>query len=1733
MKKVTDLFSRITEALCVTTPFAAKVAKGVVMGLMIATSGTACGTNVTIKKLWNDYSAAEKKDLPKTAIAILHRIQAKAGQQKSYGDLLYAMIEEYNKQGDISPDSAKAAKDRLLARQKEWRNTNGVLATICQTTLHEEQGAPRIDSLLASKDAPVYLKKNGTTAYKPLIRQGIDSRYFADNILSLIALHTGQQRALYNHYASTGERRAACIAAALWMERKGTLQQLDSLTNIYQDLPECGALAVRRLRKMHDMDAGKQIEWIDEALRRWPDWKENNELRNTRNRLTNPQISFKVNRQTVTTDRDVMLYLSNVRNVKGVKVTLRRINKSAKTGYDLLREYEKAIPLNNEHEEVEDSGHLGRLPLGTWEITVTDTEGKVKAEKNTLYVSDLMPVCLPMKNDSAYVAVVNAITGHPVPGATIHLLSNRKNLTEKVVRTDSTGGTILSMNKWYNRMYATHGDDTAMRPQYVYGYYAYNKAEEVRKRCNIYTDRAIYRPGQTVKVALTHYAVSQGKEVNAVSGDTVEVTLFDALYKEVEKKRVVTDAFGAASAEFQLPSGGRNGAWSIVTKYGTERIRVEEYKRPTFDVTLEKPDVAYHNGDTVTVKGTARTYSGMPVANAKVAYTVRRNLQWWWHSYEDVAGQLQNDTVVTAADGTFCIKMPMIMPENGDWIMPRFYRIDATASVTDNAGETHIATMSLPLSNREAYLSCVMPDEILADSAIMVTVSRRNAAGTKIEGSVRMLLDGVEQPVAEANKPYILGQNIQSGEHTLMAICGEDTVKNTFVAFRKSDVRPMKYTRQWCYQSAKAFPEDGGEVWIQIGSSDEDVHVFYTVYADDRIIKCGSKRISNENITQTLSYKEEYGDGLTIALAWVKDGTLYSRNIALYRPLPEKKLNMEWETFRDRLVPGQKERWAVRITNQDGTPAKARMMAVLYDKSLDQLSEHTWEFADSRSLSLPYTRWTAPNAGYVRGYMYSYVKDLDIKGLGFTTFVNGVQRLLRNYGVYDCVERVSFPTRGGKAMRLGSMSMAKKEVLREVAMGAQKAAVGALDVAGNDAEDEVLRAKEDGPQDEVDEEIIPLRSDFAETAFFLPAVLTDEKGVATMAFTLPESVTTWCFMALAHDDVMRNATLVADAVAQKKLMVQPNMPRFLRCGDNAVVAATVANLADKAQNVKVTLTVLDAETEKKIVVSTQKVTVKNGETGVVTFPLAADKMQEGAYIFRFTAQGAGHTDGEQRSLTVLSDEELITSTVAYTFTEPLDTVLSFSDMMPDTVRKAHLRMEYVDNPAWLMMETLPEMASPKSRNAISLVTALYANRVAASLKWMENKSDSILNALRQLQNSDGSFSWWQGMEGSVYMTSAVVKTLARLNRLCGRQADTRQLLDNAFRFMLQEMDKDVRRMRQQEKKHGVTITQTHLDWLYSLTLEGRNGGASAGYLLSHVVEETRKSDMMTKAVAAIVLHNNGRKSAARTFAEAIKQHTVYRKDVGRYFDSYRAPYSWCDYRIPTQTLAIEALREIMPQDRQTIAGMRRWLLNSKRTQEWGNPYNTVNAVHAFLGGDVSILTKEKGRQTLADKEVTPKSATVTLRKQSDCESWAAAYVTFRQKASAVKATATGLSVQREVLVNGVNATADNVRVGDKVTVRITVTADRDYDFVSVTDKHPACLEPVAALSGYHGGCYQEVKDTETAFHFCRMAKGTHVIQTEYHADRAGDYRSGTVTAECAYANEFRGVAPSYDIKIKK
>jgi len=437
---------------------------------------------------------------------------------------------------------------------------------------------------------------------------------------------------------------------------------------------------------------------------------------------------------------------------------------------------------------------------------------------------------------------------------------------------------------------------------------------------------------------------------------------------------------------------------------------------------------------------------------------------------------------------------------------------------------------------------------------------------------------------------------------------------------------------------------------------------------------------------------------------------------------------------------------------------------------------------------------------------------------------------------------------------------------------------------------------------------------------------------------------------------------------------------------------------------------------------------------------------------------------------------------------------------------------------------------------------------------MQQRLESATTKLKKLQRVDGSWSWWPEMPGSFYMTVAISEMLVRLNSLTDEQPETESMLKGAFKFMGNEIVEEVKELKKWEKKgHKPGFPSFKcLQWLYLATLDGRTLPTDVQeanvYLLKLLKKEIKNQSMYEKAMTAIILsashqaQESDRKKALE-YVQSLKEYTVYREEMGRYYDTPRAGYSWYDYKIPTQTMAIEALQRITPNDEQTIREMQRWLLQSKRTQAWDTPINSVNAVYAFLNGQTLALTSQAPVFTVDNQPLeTPKataaigyvktpiaveSKSMTIEKTSEGTSWGAVYAQFYQPAKNIKDSGNGLTVKRELILP-----QGTLKVGDRIKVRITIEADRDYDFVQLIDRRAACMEPVKQLSGYHSGSYCTPRDNTTNYYFDCFSKGKHVIENEYYLDRPGTYETGSCTVMCAYAPEFRGTTKSQTIIVK-
>ena len=1812
-------------------------------------------TAQTYDNLWKQADIIAQKDQPKSEIGVMKKIISKATVAKDYGQLLAAEIRQAILWREISPDSLTPNVKRMEAEALNAKDPvlKAVRYAVLGKVYREGNGKKSEEFFKKALEQPELLARNASTGYVPLTLKGVDGCSFNNDLLHLIGFEADSKEAyrlMYTYYNKVENRGAACLCAYKLIEkyrqddvrevRKSKyLNTIDSLIHVYQDIPEAGELAVEHFRFMEGATDAKPLDklnYINYALNRWGGWSRMNVLRNAQKRLTEPMFQVQDMPLVLRPSEKKWVHL-NVRNLQNLKISISRINITADNEYDAQNEatykmllkkttklHQKDFSRNYygrpDYEEVKDSIEIGgNLPLGAYLMEVTSDNTGIAPQRELFYVSNLAVMIQQLPDDRHRYVVVNATDGQPVPGAKIVLYDrNYDDKTGKFKRviharmTTDDQGEAYFKNVDGNVLISTNSDKFAPAKDIYLSRARYYEKKDDEVKYQLFTDRAIYRPGQKVHASAVSYIVKKGLDAS-VPGKSRELKfiLRDVNWKQMAEQKATTDEYGTASVDFELPKEGQTGQYSIsVNGTATEYIRVEEYKRPTFEITFPKVNEKYNWGDTVVVKASAKTYAGVPVQGAKVEYQVtRRNQLWWWGAGS--AGQLvKTDSCVTREDGTFDVEIPLEASLSGkdeadmsDFMrIARFFNFEVSAIVTDISGESHEGVMSLPLGTKSTILTVNLPKRIETDSLKTVTFAYRNASGMPIASNLKYRIDGGEWKVAEANAPVAIREyaassassSIQvwkSGVHQLEAICGQDTLQQKFTLFSMKDTHPMEPTTEWYYQTAKTFPRDGKPVYVQVGSSENGAHIVYSIIAGNKLLEKGAWELGDSIVTLPFTYREEYASGVVINYSFVKNGECYTRKISIARPLPEKKLNITWKTFRDRLTPGQKEKWTLHVTTPDGKPAKAQLMSVLYDKSLDQLAEHTWEMSLGFSQWLPDCYWKSNLKYYKMGLAGTYPtkyydeKELDVdkfdgKYFSFSAYMQAVQlsKLERSYG--GTVE----------AVRIEKHSMVKDELVRDEAKvmrsrGNQMARVGAAAPSANKVFDVVEEMPQfaGGSGSDAGQYLdkVQVRENLNETAFFYPALESDNQGNVAINFTLPESVTTWKFMGLAHDKEMRNGLLVDEAVAQKTVMVQPNMPRFLREGDKSTIVVKLFNTSDKKVNGNARMQILDAETQKVVWQKTQGYRIDAEGSATVSFDVQG--LKEGVYINKVVAAGNGYSDGEQHYLPVLSNRELVVNTLPITLHQPGEQSFDLSRLFLNKEGKqakgaenAKVTVEYTNNPSWLMVKALPSISNPDEEDAISLMSAIYANTITTHIQKhlsLEKQPEQNLSQetirlqnqvekLKKLQNADGSFSWWKGMKGSRYMTTSVAEMMVRLNAVAGVQKSTAKMLTSAINYLSWQTAQEVREMKkQEEKKHKVSPSEQALHYLYILSMDGRkmkqNQEADKAYLLEKMSKMTGDFTIYGKARAAVVLAKNCQQNAdyrekAGEYLQSVNEYAVYREEMGRYYDTRKALYSWRNYKIPTQVSVIEAMQMLKPNDKQTIEELQRWLLMSKRTQSWDTPVNTVDAVYAFMKGNESNWNRKAENAVLKlDGKLLPmpqdsttlgyvktekagKASTLSINKKSDYTSWGAVYAEFKQPISEIASTESGIKVRRVIVpAESQGRGKAQAKVGEKVKVTLIITADRDYDFVKIVDKRAACLEPVNQLSGYQWGmeCYVSPKDNTTNFYFDRLSKGKHFVEMEYYVDRKGDYQSGSCTAECTYSPEFGGRTEAYKMTV--
>ena len=801
----------------------------------------------------------------------------------------------------------------------------------------------------------------------------------------------------------------------------------------------------------------------------------------------------------------------------------------------------------------------------------------------------------------------------------------------------------------------------------------------------------------------------------------------------------------------------------------------------------------------------------------------------------------------------------------------------------------------------------------------------------------------------------------------------------------------------------------------------------------------------------------------------------------------------------------------------------------------------------------------------------------------------------------------------------------------------------------NDFGETIVSTSDASAETSEDTKEIAVRENFAETAFFAPSLRSDENGNLTIAFTTPESLTRWNVKVLAHTKDMNTVEADTTATVVKEFMIQPNMPRFLRLGDNATIPATIKNLSEKSLSGKAVMTMQDAENLAIIKRETIRFSVDaKGET-VIAFPFKAEEsLTSPLLICKITADCGTFSDGEQHYLPLFSDKIEVISSLPFTIQGSGKHTVDIPDTLTGNKAGAtnrKLTIEYTSNPTWLALQALPTIDNPKWEDALTIAAAYYAASLeheiasvspeikAAAKRWAnEQTADTLLeNALlrnqdiknilltetpwaanadnvslrrrslahtfnelesgarernleerlARLQREDGGFSWFPNMPSSYYITSGITTMLLRLNSIKS-SSNTESIIRKAVDYLDKQVAEDIKEMKKiYVKGNKLTIYDSHLDYLNILRMYAGKlsplSSANRKYLLPILQKHYPNLNIEAKSKAALVLKTAGYDKEAMTTIKSILEHTVSDKDKGMYFDSFNALSYWNSYKIPAQVAALEAVRALTPDDKATQNGMLTWILQSKRTQGWETALNTVDAVYALLTttkSDDSLIhfntampdnftLNMKNGKTIniaenaqtADKDAvgymrsdfsldelksSPKS--VNISKTDGGISWGGIYSRYLAPAQNVENGGGELTVKREYFLveNGKETPVANgasINTGNRIRVRYTINSSRDFDYVSLTDPRPACLEPDVQTSGYTCNndewFYIAVRDASQALFFEKMEKGKHIVTLDFHADRKGTYLAAPASVLCLYSPEFSGRSNGRTINVKQ
>lgn len=1097
-----------------------------------------------------------------------------------------------------------------------------------------------------------------------------------------------------------------------------------------------------------DMEKAKTkeiYELLNQTVQRFPRYGRIGLLQSRLSRLTQPTVS--VSGQNTYPLRGKKEIEVSYRNISKLEIDISQVNPTdlfidrfggnKNIAKRFVKKQTISLPKGEPYETKKDTIMLDIDGYGTY-IAEFSSDKTIENEQNTysFAVSDLGTFSRLISERQTEFFVVDRMSGKPIKNAQIEIFKRIYQASQEKVQkidslnTDENGLAKFSQGNEKDR-YAyfyrvVSGDDQGSLLENLPNYYFYRQdGRENLENISIFTDRGIYRPGQTVYFKSIAAIMKDDKAIPIVE-KSYSVNLIDANNQTIATKQLRTNEFGSISGEFVLPESKLSGNYQIKVDNAQANFQVEEYQRPTFEITFEPISGTYKFGDEVTMTGKAENYSGIKLQNSTVDYVITRSPLWWWRGMNGSTEQIEQGSTITDENGEFNITFKPSKPDNDETNLfwrstPSVFSFTIEASITDINGETQSANYMVSVGDISMLLEVDCKDRIEKSSTDNIRFTATNLDGQKIDAKGKYQLFSVnendrigaqlfESDFQTGMQPELSAklQKLPSGKYRLKLQSNDEAgnkveAEKDFVLFSYADKRPPIKTNDWYIVRNEYFsPEKPAE--IMLGVSDKDVYVLFELWQEQKLLKREWITLNNEIRTFTIPYDVAYKNGVSVFLTYMKGQKFYTHSALLSEKKKPIDLNIKLDVFRDKLLPGQREEWRIMVRDASGKAVSAEVLASMYDLSLDAIYKSPdWIFnrpASKNYLSLPSYR-TDNSLGKVYEVYAGSMPQFKTPEFVFDSF-NWFG--LQFGGYYDGrIFRMTTRVASGNV----PLPKAESSNLDEVMMVANAQSVNL------DAKKELLDTKPVVSQ---------IRKNFDETAFFFPQLRTNTNGEVQFAFTVPESNTRWRFRVLAHDRNLNVGIADTFAISQKELMITPNLPRFFRQGDQSTVSTKISNLSEGTLEGTVTMELFDPLTDRvlsQITLPNQKQAflLSKGESSSVawTFDVPADVDLLGV---RIVADSKLFSDGEQHALVVLPNRMLVTESLPMDVNGNQTNVFSMDRLVhpqSSTLQNYRLSLEFASNPAWYAVQALPVLSAPDNDNAVSWFASYYANALGSHI----------------------------------------------------------------------------------------------------------------------------------------------------------------------------------------------------------------------------------------------------------------------------------------------------------------------------------------------------------------------------------------------------------------------------------